>query len=76
MRVCGQKIILVALNRSSCAVDTSNMLSMVEVLVMGSDPLSFCVGGEVIPAQEKAILFLSISSMEELNVKPFIFKIE
>lgn len=73
MRVCGQKIILVALNRSSCAGDTSTMLSTVEVLEMGSDPLSFCVGGELIPAQGKAILFLSFSFMQELNVKPYIF---
>lgn len=35
------------------------MLSTVEVLViMGSDPLNFCVGGKVIPAQRKAIQFL------------------
>lgn len=76
MRVCGQKIILVALNRSSCAVNSSTMLSMAEVLGMGSDPLGFCVGEKVTPAQGKAILFLSISSMRELNVKPFIFKDE
>lgn len=76
MGVCGQKIILVALNRSCCAGDTSTMLSTVEVLVMGSDPLSFRVEGKVIPAQGKAILFLSISSLQELNVKPFLFKNE
>lgn len=52
------------------------MLSMAEVLGMGSDPLGFCVGEKVTPAQGKAILFLSISSMQELNVKPFIFKDE
>lgn len=52
------------------------MLSTVEVLVMGSEPLSFCVGGKVIPAQGKAMLFLSTSSLQELNVKRFIFKIE
>lgn len=60
MRVCGQKIILVALHRSSSAGGTSTMLSTVEVLVMGSDPLIFCGGGKVIPAQGKAIQFLSI----------------
>lgn len=57
-------------------MNTSTMLSMVEVLGTGSDPLSSCVGEMVIPAQGKAILFLSISSMQELNVKPFIFKDE
>lgn len=73
MRVNGQKIVLVALNGSSCAVDTSTMLSVVEVLVMGSDPLSCCVGGKVIPAQGEAVPFLSISSMQEQNVEPFLF---
>lgn len=37
----------------------------------GSDPLSFCVGEKGTPAQEKTILFLSISSMQKFNVKPF-----
>lgn len=42
----------------------------------GLRSLSFCAGGKMIPAQGKAILFLSFSFMQELNVKPYIFKIE
>lgn len=53
MGACGQSVILVAFNRNGCAVYAGTMLSagsMLEVLVMGSDPLGFCVGGKVAPA--------------------------
>lgn len=70
-----KKIILIALNKSSCAGDTSTMLSTVEVLVMSSDPLSFCVGEKMIPAQGKAILFLSISLCKSSMSNIIFFKL-
>lgn len=53
MGACGQKIILVTLNRKSHAGDAGTVLSVgsvLEVLVMGSGPPGFCIGGEVAPA--------------------------
>lgn len=53
MGACDQKIILVAFNRNGCAGYAGTMLStgsMLEVLVMGSGPLGFYVGGKVAPA--------------------------
>lgn len=49
MEAYGQKIILVAFNRNGNARDTGTVLSVgsgLELLVMGSGPLSFCIEGK------------------------------
>lgn len=69
MEACSWKIILVALNRNTCAGDAGTMLILGTMLVMGSGPPHFFVGG-------KGILFLNFSSTQRLDFKACIFKIE